>query len=103
MEMKTTEEVGIAACMRLNAKLRKELDQYRWRPIAELHDDCGPCVLMNIDDPGSLEIGSNLYAGFNESQWTHFAEVPKLSIDDAARLIEEMNNHTKGDDTATNG
>jgi hypothetical protein len=86
------EREGIAACMRLNAKLREELDRYQWRPISEIHEDYGPCVLIHIvDDPGYLEIGSNLNIDFDESAWTHFAQVPKLSTDEAERLIEEMN------------
>lgn len=85
---KQIENQGIAACMRLNEELRKQLDRYRWRPISEIHEDFGPCVLMNIDDPGKLGIGSNLQLDWEESksEWTHFAEVPKLTNEDAYKL-----------------
>ena len=96
MTPESAEQIGIAACMRLNAKLRKELDQYRWRPISEIHEDYGPCVLMNIEDAGYLEIGSNLDLDFDESLWTHFSEVPKLSTEEGERLIEEMEAAKRG-------
>lgn len=61
-------------------------ERERWCPIAELHEDDGPCVLMDIDDPGHLEIGSNLDLDFDESEWTHFVPVPPLSIEEARQL-----------------
>lgn len=66
------------------------LEPYRWRPIAEMHEDCGSCVLMDIDDAGDLAIGSNLDTDFDESLWTHFAEVPKLTNEEAEKLIAAM-------------
>ena len=51
-----------------------------WRPIAEIHEDYGPCVLMNTDDPAYMEIGSNLDIGFDESRWTHFAQISVLGF-----------------------
>jgi hypothetical protein len=69
-----------------SALLEKALAQYRWRPISEIHEDLGPCVLMRLDDPGYLEVGSNLDEDFNETGWTHFAEVPKLTHEEAERL-----------------
>lgn len=62
------------------------LRPYQWRPIGEIHEDFGSCVLMRIDDPGDLEIGNNLCNDFYKGRWTHFAEVPKLSIEDAEEL-----------------
>ena len=61
-----------------------------WRPIAEIHEDFGPCVLMHIDDPGFLEVGSNLDSDFDETLWTHFAPVPKLTYDQAVALKQAM-------------
>jgi hypothetical protein len=69
-----------------NAALRKVLEHYSWRPISEIHEDLGPCVLMNIEDPGYMVIGSNLDEGFNETDFTHFAEVPKLTGQEAEAL-----------------
>lgn len=67
-------------------RLEKTLDQYRWRPIGEIHEDLGPCVLLRLDDPGYMEVGSNVDEDFNEPGWTHFAEVPKLTHEEAERL-----------------
>jgi hypothetical protein len=69
-----------------NSRLRKALEQYRWRPISEIHEDLGPCVFMCLDDPGYMEIGSNLDEDFEEAGWTHFAEVPKLTHEEAEAL-----------------
>ena len=74
----------------LQAASNEALTPYRWRPIAEIHEDCGSCVLMDIEDPGYLEIGSNLDTDFDESQWTHFAEVPKLSSEEGDELERRM-------------
>lgn len=68
------------------------LAPYRWRPIDQIHEDFGPCVLMHINDPGHLNLGSNLDLDFDESQWTHFAEVPKLTHEEAERLKTEREN-----------
>lgn len=72
------------------ADLRKLLAHYEWRPIAKIHEDFGPCVLMNINDPGYMEVGSNLSTDYDESKWTHFAEVPKLTSEQAEKLILAM-------------
>ena len=61
-----------------------------WRPISEIHEDFGPCILINLDDPGYMEIGSNLDTGFDELQWTHFTPVPALSHEEAKQLRIEM-------------
>jgi hypothetical protein len=65
---------------------RKALAKYRWRPIAEIHEDCGQCVVMRIGDPGALAVTSCLDQDFDESDWTHFAKVPELTCEEAARL-----------------
>lgn len=71
-------------------RLRAALGHYRWRPISEIHEDYGSCVLMHLEDPGYLEIGTNLDVGFDESQWTHFTEVPKLSHTEAQELLAAL-------------
>jgi hypothetical protein len=70
-------------------QLTEALKPYQWRPISEIHEDCGPCVLINLLDgsDGYMEIGSVLDTDFNERDWTHFAECPKLSTEEANRLI----------------
>ena len=52
--------------------------QSPWRPITEIHEDYGTCILLNRAD-GSVELGSNLDSGFNESEWTHFALIPETA------------------------
>lgn len=61
----------------------------RWRPISEIHKDYGPCVLMNLADPGHLEIGSNVDLNWDDTQWTHFAQVPRLTTKEAERMALE--------------
>jgi len=69
----------------------RTLADYQWKPIASIHEDYGPCVLVNLlEDPGYLEIGSSIDVGFDESRWTHFVPVPTLLTVDAERLIEEI-------------
>ena len=77
------------------AELTKLADRYRWRPIAELHEDYGSCVLMNIDDPGYMEIGSNLNTDYDESQWTHFSQIVPLTTEEAERMKKEMGNDNR--------
>lgn len=52
-----------------------------WRPISEIHEDYGPCILVNIEDPGYMEIGSNLDLDFDASEWTHFHPVPDMELE----------------------
>ena len=61
-----------------------------WRPIGEIHEDMGPCIAIRIDDPGYMEIVSALDLDFDETEWTHFVEVPKLSDEEAKRLKAAM-------------
>lgn len=36
--------------------LQRLRELHRWRPIAELHEDYGSCVGVNIEDPGHVVI-----------------------------------------------
>jgi len=81
---------GIADLLDELAALQKQLKHYEWRPISQIHEDYGPCVLMDIEDPGYLEVSSNLDTDLDESQWTHFAEVPKLTNEQADDLLAAM-------------
>ncbi len=62
----------------------------KWRPIDELHEDFGLCLLIDIRDPGGVIVGSVLDDDFDESTWTHFHELPELSNADADRMIAEL-------------
>lgn len=62
-------------------------ERYRWRPITELHEDYGDCVLINVADCGDIEIGSNLDSDFDISRWTHFSQIAPLSGDDYDRMV----------------
>lgn len=78
-----------------NAKMATELDKlserYRWRPIAELHEDYGPCVVMNIEDTGRLEVWSNMQTDYEELEWTHFSQIVPLGQEEYENLREAMN------------
>ena len=52
---------------------------HKWYPISELHEDFGPCVLLNINDPTCMQIKSNLDLDFIESEWTHFCRIPLIA------------------------
>jgi len=69
----------------------KECDEmwkrYHWRPIGEIHEDYGPCVLINLKDPGYQEMGSNLDTDFDESLWTHFTQITPLTHEEARELL----------------
>lgn len=89
--------VNIAECRlaelmvdRDRVALVKELNQYAWRPISEIHEDYGTCVLINLMEAGCMELGSNLDKDFNEQDWTHFAQAPKLTLEQADELRAAM-------------
>lgn len=66
---------------------RAERERHQWRPIAEMHEDHGPCVVMDIDDPGRLEIGHVCDIERDWEEWaTHFAPVPPLTSEQADSL-----------------
>ena len=74
---------------RLKAKIAK-LGECAWRPISEIHEDHGPCVVMDISAAGYREITHVCSLDFDESRWTHFAPIPSMTHEDAERLIAEM-------------
>ncbi len=61
-----------------------------WKPIDELGDDGPTAVLMRLEDGGLWEMGLFLGSPIDREKWTHFAPVPKLTTEDALRLIREM-------------
>lgn len=63
---------------------------FQWRPISEIHEEFGPCVVINLRDPGDLAIGSNIDTDWDDKRWTHFARIPPLDHDHAAALLAEM-------------
>jgi hypothetical protein len=71
-------------------RLKVAQEAVRWRPIAEIHEDLGPCVLIRINDPGYMAIGNNLDLDFDVHGWTHFVPVPSLTNADAAGLVAAM-------------
>lgn len=77
-----------------NGKMANELtrlaERYCWRPISEIHEDCGPCVVMHINDPGNIELTSNLCPEFDESDWTHFSQIVPLTNAQAEEMRAEM-------------
>lgn len=73
-----------------NGKMANELeelaDRCTWKPISQIHEDYGTCVLIDIDDPGYMDLGSNLNADFDDTEWTHFVPIPSLTHEEAERL-----------------
>lgn len=67
-----------------------------YRPIAEMHEDHGPCVVIDIEDPGRMAIAHvcQLSPSFDEVlEWaTHFAPAPSLTSEQAEDLIAQMRN-----------
>ena len=68
---------------------RGALKRYRWRPVWEAHEDLGQCVFIHLDWVGVMWVGSTLDHDFDASEWTHFAQVPELTTEEAARLKAE--------------
>lgn len=66
-----------------------------WQPIAQIHEDHGTCVVIDIEDPGYIEVAhvcQETPIPFSDVlKWaTHFAPLPRLTNEDAERLLEEM-------------
>jgi hypothetical protein len=77
-----------------NGKMANELialaDRYRWRPISEIHEDLGQCVLINLRDCGYMKIGNNLDLDWDESEWTHFSQIVPMGQEEYERLKYQM-------------
>lgn len=62
----------------------------RWRPISEMHEDFGECILVNVlKDTGYMEFGNNLSLNWDAAKWTHFAQVPLLGQNEYERMRDE--------------
>lgn len=79
--------------MATKARLESEWDaargdenRFTWRPISEIHEDYGPCVLMNINDPGDMRVGNNLDLDFDPIRYTHFTQFAMLGQEEFERL-----------------
>lgn len=70
--------------------MRELAERYQWHPISEIHEDYGPCVVININDPGDMALASNLDLDWDESLWTHFSRIVPLWHEEAERLKEAM-------------
>ena len=74
----------------LENRLRELERRYQWRPIAEFHEDYGPCVVIDmIEDPGNLAVNWSNDTDFDPSEWTHFSRITQLLTKDAERMISE--------------
>jgi hypothetical protein len=58
--------------------MNKEMDHCEWRPIASMHH------------PEHMEVIHALDEDRDAFGWTHFAPVPSLTHEEAARLRAEM-------------
>ena len=73
-------------------------ERYRWRPIAELHEDMGVAAAINVnDDEPNMTLVHVCDKDFDESLWTHFARITPLTVDVVSSLRKEMRcDHGKG-------
>ena len=73
------EEIGIAACMRLNAELRSKLQTlHTLRPASEYHEDMG-CELwwwLPIDSPPCVGMAEDWEESDAVTRPTHFSPLP---------------------------
>jgi hypothetical protein len=61
--------------------LQEAKSKWSWRPIYEMHEGHGDCVVVDLRTPefSGFQIKSRLDLDFREAEWTHFAELPKLT------------------------
>ncbi len=64
-------------------------ERYRWRPIAELHEDMGSCVGIDIRDPGYVVV---VHANDTEpdAHVTHFTRFAPLTNEQANVLLHQQ-------------
>lgn len=67
------------------------LNRYRWRSIAEMHEDHGPCVVMHIENPGYMTVEhiQDTDYGFDPACWTHFTQITPLSGEEGNKLLAD--------------
>ena len=72
--------------------LAELLDRLRWRPIAEMREEHGECVVININDPGHMmlsavtdSVHAELALGYG---WTHYQRI-SLGAGEAELLMAE--------------
>lgn len=68
------------------------LDRLRWRPIAEMRQDDGHCLVVNIGDPCRFWLASRYDADYIGNRvaycWTHFQRI-HLGNGEAKLLLSE--------------
>jgi hypothetical protein len=80
-------------------KLAHELqDANRWRPIAEAREDDWPIVLIDIHDPGRLQLSyvCSLSWTVESLGMTHFSKIAPLSYEQADALIAALPDPPEG-------
>lgn len=72
---------GSISCRALVA-LQRLRELHRWRPIAELHEDFGDVIVINVNDGEyNAELAHVCNRGFDASLWTHFSRITPLSTE----------------------
>lgn len=69
------------------------LEQLRWRPISEIHEDNGDHVAIEYGEDGEIftcELVSNLQPDFDMDDWKICVPVPKLTTEAADRLRAQI-------------
>lgn len=81
------------------ARLEKLEARYAFRPLSMAHEDFGPLVLVDIEDPGHIGISHACATDWEEATegMTHFAPVPELTTETAERLLREMRAEKESD------
>jgi len=73
----------------LLAEVRALREAVRWRPLSEAHEDHGPVILIDIQDPGSQMISHVCAETWPDDieGMTHFAKLPPLTNEEAEEML----------------
>ena len=81
--------IAINATRRIFDLFNEMNARYCWRPISELHEDFGPCVGININDPGYIVIVHTCDIEPDELV-THFTRFAPLSFEQVDKMRKDM-------------
>ena len=64
----------------------------KWRPITEVHEEFGPVVVIDANDPGGVTVQwpGEIALDDDGTRWTHFAELPLLTNEMGAAMMESL-------------
>lgn len=79
----------------LHAEVAKLKDRYKWQPIAEIHEDFGDVVLVNVNDCGFMRIGSCVVIDWDATKWTHFARYAPIGQEEYEYMMASYRKQVK--------